>query len=87
MKWEPWKLYRKEVETLDVKSPPCIECVYWKPQRKYMPLDTGQKYDGVILCHCGSGQETDFSCCVEKPTKKQITIVPTESRPCVKQKE
>ena len=47
---------------LNITAPPCPHCRYWKPQRKYMMLDTiGTIFDGVRLCQAAD-QYHDFSC-------------------------
>jgi hypothetical protein len=64
-----WNLEQYEGETvlperLDIKSPPCEHCEYWKPYKRYAPQD---KNNGVMTCtgiRCCTANvmEPDFSC-------------------------
>lgn len=55
--WQPWKDYKKELELLPIRRPPCEFCKNWKPVRLYR----GSEFDGVRCCHSGS-MSSDFSC-------------------------
>jgi hypothetical protein len=63
-KWAPWE---EQVEMtintkIPYKEPPCKHCDYWRPHKKYIPLQNGDlMYDGVCMC-MGSDMEHDFSC-------------------------
>ena len=51
-------------EKINIKRPPCEQCTYWKPYKKYAPQD---KNSGVMVCSgircCASNvMEHDFSC-------------------------
>lgn len=74
-KWQPWKDYEVEPEILPIEGPPCSQCKYWKPTRKFC-LDG--VYSGVELCR-RTEMFRDFSCYQErddqqpKPVPKEPT--------------
>jgi hypothetical protein len=61
MSWEPWNVFEEDCAELAIGGPPCIDCLHWKPQRKYVDSPVGLYYDGVVCCH-NPTQERDFSC-------------------------
>lgn len=60
--WKPWEDFKKEPDPLPIGGPPCKDCEYWKPVRKYSQWSNGSiNFDGVILCQKRE-MEHDFSC-------------------------
>jgi hypothetical protein len=57
MNWEPWEVYKQQLEVLQIFAPPCSECNFFRPMRKYR----GIYYNGVVICH-SEDMEHDFSC-------------------------
>lgn len=60
--WKPWEDFKSDasLDIPEIKAPPCPLCVHWNPQRKFIPTEKGQIFDGVVLCH--RSMENDFSC-------------------------
>src|SRR5208337_2121130 len=80
MKWEPWEIYRPLDDDLRLPEPPCRECHFWNPRRKYL---SGGFYDGVICCHAEEMQ-ADFSCYKEKFEKSKSAESLCSSDPVIK---
>lgn len=70
--WNPWEEYkapfhstRQAMNELPIAAPPCPNCRYWYPARKYQAIgdsrDKNPVFDGVRLCH-SENQFNDFSC-------------------------
>lgn len=64
MEYRPWIDFKKDIEILDIEAPPCKDCDFWRPHRRYV----GTRFDGVTLCarrdlsRGNGGMEEDFSC-------------------------
>jgi hypothetical protein len=66
VKWEPWEDYKEDSALLPIFAPPCPNCKFWKPQRRYVELgEYGLKFDGIVCCHAKE-QHCDFSCYRDK---------------------
>lgn len=64
--WKPWEICKRDpLDLPEIKGPPCKWCKHWRPQVKFMELDTGMIFDGVVCCH-SMEQVQDFSCFREK---------------------
>lgn len=68
MKYQPWVDFEKECEVLNIPTPPCPNCMHYKPQRIYTNTINGCMYEGVTLCH-NDQMEHDFSCFTNKLTE------------------
>jgi hypothetical protein len=60
-KWTPWEDYEKDPEILDIKRPPCEDCMFWNPQRTYHEGVYKSHFSGLVLCHA-ENMHKDFSC-------------------------
>ena len=75
MRWEPWDLYKVELEEIkEITEPPCKRCRHWKPQPIFKSSEFGLKFDGIVCCHSNE-QEHDFSCYAEKINKQSKEVV------------
>ncbi len=63
MNWiDMYGKFKKPIEILNIKEPPCKVCRYFKPHRNYT---TNGEYDGLTLC-ISEIMYKDFSCYLEK---------------------
>jgi hypothetical protein len=54
MTWKPWQI--------PLDGPPCLTCVFWRPQFKYVCLADGREiFDGIECCTAPE-MSHDFSC-------------------------
>jgi hypothetical protein len=59
--WKPWQM--------PLEGPPCLTCIFWRPQFRYVTLADGTEiYDGLVCCTVPDQMCHDFSCyrCREK---------------------
>ncbi len=62
MNWEPWATFRETVERLPIDEPPCKNCRYFRPHRRY-----SERGDFVgVRCCVANAMQSDFSCFEEK---------------------